>query len=152
MLGCVGQPIALNQQLRVDTTIHHRDVSRIIEDVFAQDAGADYDYGNSRITNSCAPGCAPVSPRLLAIALFDPRRFQLGRALNPPNWTHPDVGCPTNEPCITVTNIIGFFIHRVGPGGFGPHGHFLRYPGPSISTAPTFVDNGSWLVNTHLIR
>ena len=32
----------------------------------------------SRITNSCAPACAPVSPRLMAIALYDPQRFQLG--------------------------------------------------------------------------
>ena len=64
----------------------------------------------------------------MAIALYDPQRFQLGRATN--NWTQPDVGCPTNEPCIRVTNIVGFFVHRIAAGGgFGPHGHFLRYPG-----------------------
>ena len=118
---------------------------------YAQDAAADYDYGNNRITNSCAPTCGPVSPRLMAIALYDPQRFQLGRATN--NWTQPDVGCPTNHPCIRVTNIIGFFIHPIAPaGGFGPHGHFLRYPGVTVPTAPTFVDDGSWLVTTHLIR
>jgi hypothetical protein len=87
----------------------------------------------------------------MAIALYDPRRFQLGRATN--NWTQVAVGCPTNEPCVRVTNIIGFFVHRiVAGGGFGPHGHFLRYPGITIPTAPTFVDDGSWLVTTHLIR
>ena len=31
------------------------------------------------------------------------------------DWTRPDVGCPTNSPCITVTNIVGFFVH--GPFG-----------------------------------
>lgn len=153
MAECVGQPLALNQTLRVVPSIHPRDVTDAIESLFAQDATADYDYGNSRVTNSCAPGCGPVSPRLMAVALYDPQRFQLGRALSPPNWTHPDVGCPTNEPCIRVTNIIGFFVHRIGPGGgFGPHGHFLRYPGTTLSTAPTFTDDGSWLVTTHLIR
>ena len=87
----------------------------------------------------------------MAIALYDPQRFQLGRATN--DWTQPDVGCPTNHPCIRVTNIIGFFVHRItAGGGFGPHGHFLRYPGATVSTAPTFVDDGSWLVTTHLIR
>jgi Putative Flp pilus-assembly TadE/G-like len=151
MAGCVGQPISLNQNLRVDPMIDHREITAAIGNAFAADSAADYDYGNSRITNSCAPSCAPVSPRLIAIALYDPRRFQLGRTTN--NWTQPDVGCPTNQPCIRVTNIIGFFIHRiVASGGFGPHGHFLRYPGATVPTAPTFVDEGSWLVTTHLIR
>jgi hypothetical protein len=153
MLNCVGQPIGLNQNLPVDATIHHRDVTRNIDTLFGRDSGADYDYGNHRITNSCAPACGPVSPRLIAVALYDPQRFQLGRALNPPNWTHPDVGCPTNQPCIRVTNIVGFFIHRiVDTGAFGPHGHFVRYPGKTVPTSPTYVDDGSWLVTTYLIR
>jgi len=151
MAGCLGQPLALNQYLRVIPSIHPRDVVDGVEGVFAQDPAANYDYGNSRMMNSCAPGCAPVSPRLMAIALYDPQRFQLGRATN--NWTQPSVGCPTNDPCIRVTNIIGFFVHRItAGGGYGPHGHFLRYPGAAVSTAPTFVDDGSWLVTTHLIR
>jgi Putative Flp pilus-assembly TadE/G-like len=151
MAGCLGQPLSLNQHLRVIPSLHPRDISNAVASVFAQDPAADYDYGSSRIMSSCAPGCAPVSPRLMAIALYDPQRFQLGRATN--NWTQPDVGCPTNEPCIRVTNIVGFFVHRItAGGGFGPHGHFLRYPGATVSTAPTFVDDGSWLVTTHLIR
>ena len=156
MTGCLGQTIALNDFLQVDVPLSndHRRISTAIASVFANDSAANFDYSNSRIVNSCAPTCAPVSPRLLAIALYDPRRFQLGRSLNPPNWTHPDVGCPTNQPCIRVTNIIGFFVHYIttGPGGHGPHGHFLRYPGVTQQTAPTFVDDGSWLVTTHLIR
>lgn len=151
MASCVGQPLALNQYLRVVDGLHPQEIVNAVGAVFAQDPGADYDYGASRIMDSCAPGCAPVSPRLMAIALYDPQRFQLGRATN--DWTQPDVGCPTNEPCIRVTNIIGFFVHRItGAFGFGPHGHFMRYPGATVSTAPTFVDDGSWLVTTHLIR
>ncbi len=155
MAECLGQPLAVNQYLRVIPFLHPRviigDGGDGVEGLFNRDAAADYDYGNSRMINSCAPGCGPVSPRLMAIALYDPQRFQLGRATN--NWTQPDVGCPTNHPCIRVTNIIGFFVHRItAGGGYGPHGHFLRYPGAAVSTAPTFVDDGSWLVTTHLIR
>jgi hypothetical protein len=87
---------------------------------------------------------------LLVIALFDPAAFQLGRATN--DWTQPGVGCATNRPCITVTNIIGFFLHRMGGGGFGAHGHFLRYPGATVGSAPVLVDDASWLTATHLIR
>jgi hypothetical protein len=149
MASCVGRPIAIGQRLPMDD-IHPVIVSDALADVHARDSGADYDYGNSRIINSCAPGCAALSPRLLVVALYDPARFQLGRATH--DWTQPGVDCPTNEPCVTVTNILGFFVHRITGGGFGPHGHFLRYPGSSVSTAPTLIDNASWLVSTHLIR
>lgn len=151
MTGCSGQTIALRQTLRIETTIHPSAILTAINDVYAQDAGADYNYGESRIVNSCAPNCAPISPRHIAIVLYDPARFQLGRATN--DWTQPAVGCPTNHPCVTVSNIVGFFIHRiVAGGGWGPHGHILRYPGATSTTAPTFVDDASWLVTTQLIR
>jgi hypothetical protein len=151
MASCIGEPIFLHQNLSVTGALHPREIEDAVAGLYAQDATADYDYGNHRVTNSCAPTCGPVSPRLMAIALYDPQRFQLGRSTN--NWTQPDVGCPTNEPCIRVTNIVGFFIHRIATaGGFGPHGHFLRYPGVTVPSAPTFVDDGSWLVTTHLIR
>jgi Flp pilus assembly protein TadG len=150
MLGCNGQPITLGQTLSVHTSLGGGVATTTIQGVFDLDAGADYNYAASRIFDSCAPACAPVSPRLMAIILYDPDKFQLGRASN--NWTQPNVGCPTNNPCVTVANIIGLFVHRVTPGGFGPHGHFLRYPGMTVPAAPTFADDGSWLVTTHLVR
>jgi hypothetical protein len=150
MIQCSGNTVALGQTLRVNTNIHPS-IPTELSNIFALDDGADYNYAESRIVNSCAPNCAPISPRLIAVVLYDPARFQLGRATN--DWTRADVGCPTNHPCVTVSNIVGFFIHRIGPGGgYGPHGHFLRYPGATAPTAPTFVDDASWLVTTHLIR
>jgi len=149
MATCVGQPTSIGQRIPM-VELHPSTVEDAIVDVFNRDPAADYDYGDSRIIGSCAPACAPLSPRLLVIALFDPGRFQLGRATN--DWTQPAVGCASNNPCITVTNIIGFFVHRLAGGSFGAHGHFLRYPGISVETAPTLVDDGSWLVATHLIR
>jgi hypothetical protein len=146
--GCSGQPVVLRQTLPVQTP-PAGDTATGLNNIIAQDPGVTWDDGNQRMENSCAPACAPVSPRLIPVALFDPNRFQRGRATN--NWTQPEVGCPTNAPCITVTNIIGFFVH--GPfAGYGPHGHFLRAPGLSTATAPTFVDNASWLVTLSLIR
>ena len=80
-----------------------------------------------------------------------PAAFQLGRATN--NWTQPAVGCPTNHPCVTVTNIVGFFVHRPWPAEpTPPMATFSDIPVVTIPTAPTFVDDGSWLVTTHLIR
>jgi hypothetical protein len=114
------------------------------------DPSADWNATDNRVDNSCAPGCAQVSPRLIPVALFDPRRFQLGRATN--NWTQAGVGCPTNNPCITVTNIIGFFVH--GPQARTARIHYLKYPGMRSATAnPQDIhDDAAWMVTTHLVR
>jgi hypothetical protein len=145
---CNGQLVQLRQTLPVQIP-PAGDTEDALDWLITQDSGVTWNESQNRIENSCAPGCASISPRLIPVALFDPDRFQLGRALNPPDWTA--VGCPTNSPCITVTNIVGFFVH--GPAGsYGPHGHFVKYPGMTSSTAPTFVDDASWMVTTHLIR
>jgi Flp pilus assembly protein TadG len=141
---CSGQMVELGDTLTVSLT---PPPAATFSTLLAQDPTVLWNEGNNRIDNSCAPACAPISPRLIPVALFDPNRFQLGRASG--NWTA--VGCPTNSPCITVTNIIGFFLHGVA-GMYGPHGHFLKYPAMTSPTAPSLVDDASWLVSTHLIR
>jgi hypothetical protein len=145
---CNGQLVQLGQTLPVEVPAGTQ-MFEAFNTLMGQDPGVTWNSGRTRIDNSCAPGCASVSPRLIAVALFDPDKFQLGRATS--NWTQAGVGCPSNNPCITVTNIIGFFIHG-SFGGYGPHGHFLKYPGRTSSTAPTYVDEASWTVMTHLIR
>ena len=148
---CPGQIVELGQTLPVFSTRTGFAAAGLLYLYTSpsEDPTATWNEGENRIDNSCAPACAPISPRLLPIALFDPNRFQLGRATG--DWTQAAVGCPTNSPCITVTNIVGFFIH--GPAGpYGPHGHLLKYPGMTSSTAPSLVDDASWLVSTHLIR
>jgi hypothetical protein len=144
MTSCNGQPIVLGQRLSIDTTIADRTTA--LNAAVALDASADYNYGDSYVTNSCAPGCAAVSPRLFAVALYDPNDFQRRRSQN--DWA----ACPGGTPCVTVSNIAGFFIHRLSGGGFGRHGHLLKYPGMTATGAPNFADDASWLVTTNLIR
>ena len=107
---------------------------------------ADWDYVVNRVVNSCAPACGAVSPRLIPVVLFNPDQFQHQRAAN--DWP----GCPGGTPCVTVSNIIGMFIH-VSPGTTPvitrPHGPL---PGLTSTTAPTYDDNASWLTTTSLIR
>jgi hypothetical protein len=76
--------------------------------------------------------------------MFDPAQYQLRRATN--NWT----ACPGNVPCVTVANILAVFLHVGNPPN--PHGHMLRYPGMTVTTAPTYDDDASWLATTSLIR
>jgi hypothetical protein len=102
---------------------------------------------NRYVINSCAPDCAPVSPRLWAIALFDPDDFDLQRSNN---WAGPCGGVP----CVKVANIVGFFIDYLAdvPANNYRHGHYVRYPGFTTTSSPTLIENGSWLVEPHLVR
>lgn len=140
--GCNGQSVALGDQLPVLNPAPGA-TQAALEVLEALDAGARWDDTNNEVENSCAPTCAPFSPRLIAIALFDPDQYQRERATG---WA----GCG-GTPCIRVSNIVGFFIRRLN-GASGGNGHFVRYPGRTVTTAPTFVDEGSWLVTTTLIR
>jgi Flp pilus assembly protein TadG len=142
--ACNGQPVALRDLMPLAPPPVAGTTYAAFEALVAQDPGATWDFTTHTIGNSCAPGCAAVSPRLIAVALFDPDQYQLRRATS--DWS----GCPTAGPCVTIANIAAVFIHRLS-GGTG-HGHYMRYPGMSITTAPTFVDEGSWLVSTTLIR
>lgn len=142
--ACNGQPVGLRDPMPLAAPPIGGTTYTALEALMAQDPGATWDFTTHTIGNSCAPACAPVSPRLIAVALFDPDQYQWRRATN--DWS----GCPTAGPCITIANLAAVFIHRLS-GGTG-HGHFMRYPGMSMTTAPTFVDEGSWLVSTTLIR
>jgi hypothetical protein len=142
--ACNGQLVALREQMPLAPAPAAGSTYAALQALLAQDPGATWNFATHTIGNSCAPECAAVSPRLIAVALFDPDQFQLRRATA--DWS----GCPTAGPCVTIANIAAVFIHRLS-GGSG-HGHLVRYPGLSITTAPTFVDQGSWLVTTTLIR
>jgi hypothetical protein len=141
---CNGAVVALRDQMPLASPPAGGTTYTALQALFAQDPGATWDFSTNTIGNSCAPGCAAVSPRLIAVALFDPDDYQLRRATG--DWS----GCPTGGPCIRIANIAAMFLHRVSGGT--AHGHFVRYPGLSVATAPTFVDDGSWLVSTTLIR
>jgi hypothetical protein len=93
---------------------------------------------------SCAPGCVPLSPRLVALALFDPDDYQIMRATGWPM-------CPVpGEPCVKVVNIVGFFIESVS--GSQITGHVTKYPGLVWPTNPTVPSLSSFLPAITLVR
>jgi Flp pilus assembly protein TadG len=155
MQTCNGTTISLGDTIDVNTAMSAGTVETAVGNLYSLDSGATYDSTNNRIVNSCAPNCggSSLSPRFIAIALYDPDQFQLGRATS--NWVA--AGCASGTPCITVRNIVGFFVHCVNgvacPGADAtPHGHFLRYPGSRLTAPPTYTEDASWLASTNLIR
>jgi hypothetical protein len=141
--GCNGQSMAFNQAIPIFDPVPGQ-TRLAMEALYAQDPGADWNYAEQKVFGTCAPGCAPISPRLIAVALFDPDHYQYTRTAL--DWS----SCPGGTSCVFVTNIAGFFVHRLT--STGGHGHFVRYPGITVASAPTYVDDASWLVTSHLIR
>lgn len=86
-------------------------------DLIALDPNAEWDGANEVIVNSCATTslpCAAVSPRLVAVATFDPALYEQTRS-NP------------GGPQLRVTNLIGVFIDGVVKGAV--NGYLSALPG-----------------------
>jgi Flp pilus assembly protein TadG len=121
LAACNGQPITVGDQLPISCgTCLSTDAPSASDfsSLYDQDRGASW---------NAATRMMPLSPRLAAIAVFDVDRFQLSNATG--NWS----ACPFNRPCVTVVNIIGFFI----ADGAGSSGYVTSYPGvPPLPTDP----------------
>ena len=76
-----------------------------VADLINLDPDAMFDAIHGVVINSCAPSpsCGSVSPRLVAIAVFDPARFE---------WSLINSG----QPWLSVTKFIGVFIDGVVGG------------------------------------
>jgi hypothetical protein len=105
------------------------------------DDDASWNATTQMIEDSCAPDCAPISPRLVPLALFDVRVFQLMRAT--------DTWCP-GGPCIQAVNLVGFFIEEVT--GTELRGRLAQYPGLRSADYPPLVANSSFLPAITLLR
>ena len=137
---CNGQLVRVYDFIRLDSSADEDDTTDGFWDLARQDPGATWDDVNDRIVNSCAPSCAPFSPRLIAIAVFNVDEYQRMRANS--SW------CPTGR-CVNVVNIVGFFVEIVT--GSGAIGHLAKYPG-LVSTGPSLQPASSFLPAVTLVR
>jgi hypothetical protein len=149
--GCNGQSISVGDSVRVSATIP---IAFDFHNFFAADSFAS--WNGRAIDDSCAPlSCTPpsaISPRLAAIAVFDADIFQYRQATG--NWslcppTSPScVPCPGGNPCVSIVNIVGFFIGD----GTGSSGTLTSYPGIIPTEAPRLSAASSFLKAVNLVR
>jgi hypothetical protein len=139
MAGCNGRLHMIGEVL--PTEFSTGATASGFSDLIAADASASWDGATNSVRDSCAPGdCGAISPRLVAMALYNVDEYQLGRATG---W--PSCG----GPCVRVTNIIGFFIESAT--GSGAVGYVTKYPGMFTEAAPVLPDS-SFLPAIALIR
>jgi Flp pilus assembly protein TadG len=151
---CIGNPVVIGQYLPLENGGMNGPTSQGVGDLVATDNGASWDRTNKRITGSCAPGCAPVSPRIVPITIFDIDEFQWRRETN--DWTsawktYPANPCPTGGKCVRVANILGFFVEGMGPGG-DVVGDLVSYPGEFAAGAPSVGGGAAFLMTIQLVR
>jgi hypothetical protein len=148
--ACNGQMITVGDQLPIsipDTPTNMNDIRGLI----VEDGGAGWSPASNTIDGSCAPVCAPISPRLVAVATFDVDLFQYHLATG--DWTACPAarpGCPQcagGIPCVSVVNIVGLFVRDAIPNA-----HVTSYPGVVPTGPPLLTVQSSFLKAIALIR
>ena len=138
--ACNGQHIEVGDQVSTSTspaTVPLSDFALLN----AQDSGAAWNVARHTIDGSCAPTCAPLSPRLVAFAVFDTELFQQRR--DTMDWS----ACPGGVPCVSIVNIVGFFI-----GDDSASGYVTSYPGLVSADPPKLSADSSFLKAVTLVR
>ena len=147
--ACNGEPVEIGDQIAVSPTIP---APVDFGGLYGADSTAFWDVPTSAIHGSCAPVCAPFSPRLVAVAVFDTEIFQYRRVTS--NWggCPPSrascTPCPGGVACATIVNIVGLFIDNAA----GSSATLASYPGVIPSTAPKLTAQSSFLKAITLVR
>jgi hypothetical protein len=166
---CIGNPVAIGDYLPLENGVMQGPTEQGVSDsnqgdddsLMNQDPNAEWDDDAQTVTGTCAPGCAPFSPRIVPIAVFDMDEFQWRKAQG--DWTTqwiPGVGpgaagttdvCPGGGGCIRVVNIIGFFVEDFNSDN-DVVGRVVMYPGEFVVGPPNVNAGAGFLVSIQLIR
>jgi hypothetical protein len=150
---CIGNPVTIGQYLPTETGAMVGPTSQGVGDLTALDPGATYDPSTHTVTGSCAPACAPISPRIVPISVFDMDEFQWRNAAN--DWTsswgtYPASPCPIGGKCVRITNILGFFVEQMQ--GQDVMGRLIMYPGQFVVGAPSLGGGAGFLQTIQLVQ
>jgi Putative Flp pilus-assembly TadE/G-like len=141
---CIGNPVTIGDWIPTETGVMNGPTNQGVDELIAQDPNAIFNDATDTIEGSCAPACAPISPRIIPITVFDMEDFQHRRVTN--DWSV----CPIGGKCVKVVNILGFFVE--GMSGGDVIGYFMTYPGEFVLGAPNPGAGGGFLVTIQLVR
>jgi Putative Flp pilus-assembly TadE/G-like len=149
--NCTGHPVTIGEYLPTETGNMVGPTAQGVGTLVSQDPGASWD--STQITGTCAPSCAPISPRIVPITVFDMDEFQWRRESG--DWTsawktYPANPCPTGGRCVRVTNILGFFVDHMN--GNDVIGDLMSYPGEFVLNAPSLGGGAAFLMTIQLVQ
>jgi hypothetical protein len=147
MQGCAGVQTVLRPKVGPATrlTVELGAVASVADGanylVNVADPGASWNPDTKRVEGSCAQSaapCAPISPRIIAIALYNPNTLYGEIAAGPAT-------------AVVVTNAIGFFIKRV-VGATDLEGYITTYPGQVSPDGVALIEDASFLRTSILVQ
>ena len=141
--ACIGAPVTIGQYLPMEGGAKIGPTGQGVGNLIALDPDAMFNTSTKSVDNSCAPACAPVSPRIVPIAVFDTNDFQWRRASG--DWTV----CPGGGRCVKVVKILGYFVSRMS--GQDVVGYLMTMPGEYVADAP-IPAGGDFLLNIRLVQ
>ena len=150
--NCTAGPVTIGQYLPTETGAMVGPTSQGVGDLIARDPGASWTStpAPGAITGSCAPGCAPMSPRIVPIAVFDMDEWQYRIESGDWNDAFGNPVCPIGGRCVKVVNILGFFVQ--GMTGQDVNGILMTMPGELVAAGPVVGGGAGFLQVIQLIR
>jgi Flp pilus assembly protein TadG len=137
---CNGVPVAIGEEITSEPGAKIGPTAHGMEDLIALDPYATWDEATQSVQNSCAQSatpCAGISPRIVAIPIFDT------------GWFHE--GQQTGRLQLRIVNILGFFIDQMQ--GQDVEGVFMRIPGVLVAGAGANVNpNAAFMQVPLLVR
>lgn len=124
--SCNGNVIAIGDSLTLEPGNMIGPTQQGVSQLIALDPTAWFDTATNTVQGSCAPSCAPLSPRIVAIPVFDTEAYDLGKA--------------SGRTDVTIANILGFFVASMQ--GNTVVGYLTTIPGLLTGGGPG-VGNGS---------
>jgi Flp pilus assembly protein TadG len=144
--GCADAKVLLGDLVNIAAGDLHTNALEIIDGVNelinVKDPDAVWNAAAKRVENSCADlaialRCAPISPRIIPIALYDPKSLS----------DDSGAGLPTT---IWVNNIAGFFVDSVS--GTDITGYITTFPGLRDAGTGMLYDDSSFLRAPMLVQ
>ena len=142
---CIGAKVSIGDYLPLEMGEMVGPTNQGVGDLIAQDPDAFFNTTTKEIEDSCAPGCAPESPRIVPIAVWDTDEFNRRQATG--EWGD----CPVagGQKCVRVVKILGYFV--TGMSGGDVEGYLMTMPGDWDAGAG-MPPGDSFLVNIRLVR
>jgi hypothetical protein len=142
---CIGAKVSIGDLLPLENGVMQGPTTQGVDDLLALDPDAFFNTTTKEIEESCAPGCAPESPRIVPIAVWDTDEFNRRQASG--EWGD----CPVagGQKCVRVVKILGYFV--TGMSGGDVVGHLMTMPGDWDAGAG-MPPGDSFLINIRLVR
>jgi hypothetical protein len=135
---CAGAIVAIGERLPLRPGGAGGITALAMQTLIDRDPFARWNAATGDVDGSCAERatpCAAMSPRIIALPLFDPGDFADGRR--------------TGVTSVVVRNIVGFFIDSVSPTTVT--GYLVRHPGIIRAGAPAVIEPSAFLRSIVLI-